>query len=134
MQKDFKKLHEEFYFRRHNQFWYRDASQKLAALIAATKMLVCAEDLGMVPDCVPWVMDDLRILTLEIQSMPKAFGQEFGRIEQNPYRSVCTIFTHDMATLRGWWEEDPARTQRYYNQLLQKSGDAPAVMPDSLCE
>lgn len=97
-------------------------------------MLVCAEDLGMVPECVPWVMNDLRILTLEIQTMPKQTGVRFASLEENPYRSVSTIFTHDMPTLRGWWEEDAERAQAYYNQVLQKDGEAPAVMPAWLCE
>ena len=81
-------------------------------------MLVCAEDLGMVPECVPWVMGDLRILPLEIQTMPKKIGLKFGRLEENPYRSVATIFTHDMPTLRGWWEEDAVRAQQYFNEVL----------------
>ncbi len=57
--------------RRNNQFWYQEAMKKLPKLVQATRMLVCAEDLGMVPDCVPWVMDELKILSLELQSMPK---------------------------------------------------------------
>lgn len=130
----FDRLYEDFYFHRHNHFWYEQAMRKLPVLIEATRMLVCAEDLGMVPDCVPWVMNDLRILTLEIQTMPKKFGVRFGALEENPYRSVSTIFTHDMPTLRGWWEEDRDRTQHYYNEMLQKDGDAPVVIPGWLCE
>ena len=41
-------------------------------------MLVCGEDLGMVPHCVPEVMDQLGILSLEIQRMPKT-GTGFFR-------------------------------------------------------
>lgn len=130
----FNKLYNDYYFYRHNDFWYDQAMQKLPVLVDATQMLVCAEDLGMVPECVSWVMKDLRILTLEIQTMPKAYGVRFGRLEENPYRSVATIFTHDMPTLRGWWEEDPERAQQYYNEILQKDGTAPRVMPAWLCE
>ena len=108
--------------------------QKLPILVDATQMLVCAEDLGMVPECVPWVMNDLHILTLEIQTMPKKYGIRFGRLEENPYPSVATIFTHDMPTLRGWWEEDQERAQQYFNEILQKDGTAPTVMPAWLCE
>ena len=79
-------------------------------------------------------MNDLRILTLEIQSMSKSPDTEFGHLDKNPYRSVATISTHDMSTLRGWWEEDKERTQRFYNHMLQKSGDAPHPMPGWLCE
>ena len=67
----FNKLYNDYYYRRNNQFWYQEAMKKLPKLVNATRMLVCAEDLGMVPDCVAWVMNELRILSLEIQSMPK---------------------------------------------------------------
>ena len=130
----FNALYEEYYYHRHNDFWYEQAMRKLPLLVEATQMLVCAEDLGMVPACVSWAMEDLRILTLEIQTMPKRFGVRFGRLEENPYRSVATIFTHDMPTLRGWWEEDADCRQQYYNEILQKDGKAPAVIPGWLCE
>lgn len=81
-QEAFNALYNDYYYRRHNSFWYDQAMHKLPVLTEATPMLVCAEDLGMVPECVPWVMNDLRILTLEIQTMPKqpriAF-RTFGR-------------------------------------------------------
>ena len=130
----FNRLYNDYFYSRHDQFWYDEAMKKLPALTGATRMLVCAEDLGMVPTCVPWVMNDLRILTLEIQSMSKNPDYEFGHLEENPYRSVATISTHDMATLRGWWDEDAERTQRFYNYILQKDGDAPHPMPGWLCE
>lgn len=133
-QEAFNALYNDYYYRRHNSFWYDQAMHKLPVLTEATPMLVCAEDLGMVPECVPWVMNDLRILTLEIQTMPKQPGLRFGHLEDNPYRSVATIFTHDMPTLRGWWEEDAERAQQYFNEILQKDGSAPAVMPGWLCE
>ena len=129
----FKRIHHHFYYERHNEFWYAEAMRKLPALIEATPMLVCAEDLGMVPQCVPWVMNDLRILSLEIQSMPKALVR-FGNLAENPYLSVATIFTHDMPTLRQWWAEDAERRQAYYSEVLQKDGEAPAEMPGWLAE
>lgn len=130
----FNRLYEDFYYRRHNDFWGNEAMKKLPALVEATQMLCCAEDLGMVPACVGPVMNQLRILSLEIQSMPKEFGVRFGRLENNPYMSVVTIFTHDMPTLRLWWKEDAERRQQYYNEMLQKDGRAPEEMPGWLCE
>ncbi len=121
----FNKLYNDYFYRRNNQFWYQEAMKKMPRLIDATRMLVCAEDLGMVPDCVPWVMNELRILSLELQSMPKDPSTRFGHIEINPYRSVCTISSHDMPTLRQWWDEDNERTQAYYHTALGYEGDAP---------
>jgi len=128
----FNRLYNDYYYRRNNYFWYGEAMKKLRRLTQATRMLVCAEDLGMVPDCVPWVMNELRILSLEIQSMPKDDSVRFGVLERNPYRSVCTISTHDMPTLRQWWDEDAALTQDYYNNALGCAGAAPHPLPSQL--
>ena len=125
----FNKLYNDYYYRRNNQFWYREAMKKLPKLVQATRMLVCAEDLGMVPDCVQWVMDELRILSLELQSMPKDPSVRFGHLSRNPYRSVCTISSHDTPTLRMWWDEDAERTQEYYTTMLYRSGNAPHPLP-----
>jgi 4-alpha-glucanotransferase len=125
----FNRLYNDYFYRRNNQFWYGEAMKKLPVIVQATRMLVCAEDLGMVPDCVPWVMKQLRILSLEIQSMPKDPNVRFGHLSHNPYRSVCTFSTHDMSTLRQWWDEDMERTQAYYNTMLCRQGSAPHPLP-----
>ena len=125
----FNKIYNDYYYRRNNQFWYREAMKKLPLLVQATRMLVCAEDLGMVPDCVPWVMNELRILSLELQSMPKDPSVKFGHLSRNPYRSVCTISSHDMPTLRMWWDEDEQRTQEYYSTMLYRGDSAPHPLP-----
>lgn len=125
----FNRLYNDYFYRRNNQFWYQEAMKKLPKLVQATRMLVCAEDLGMVPDCVPWVMDELKILSLELQSMPKNPSVKFGHLSRNPYRSVCTISSHDMPTLRMWWDENVQRTQEYYNTMLYRQGPAPHPLP-----
>ena len=125
----FNRLYNDYFYRRNNQFWYQEAMKKLPKLVQVTRMLVCAEDLGMVPDCVPWVMDELKILSLELQSMPKDPSVKFGHLSRNPYRSVCTISSHDMPTLRMWWDENIQRTQEYYNTMLYRQGPAPHPLP-----
>ena len=130
----FNKLYDQYYYHRHNEFWRDQAMKKLPQLTSSTSMLVCGEDLGMVPDSVPWVMNDLQILSLEIQRMPKNPAYEFGALNEYPYRSVCTISTHDMSTLRGWWKEDAQQTQRYYNYILGHYGAAPEEASANICE
>jgi len=130
----FNKLYNEYYYHRNNDFWYHEAMKKLPTLVQATRMLVCAEDLGMVPDCVAWVINELRILSLEIQTMPKDNHLKFGNLNANPYRSVATIATHDMPTMRQWWDEDWALTQEYYNSVLWRSDAAPHPLPGWLAE
>jgi len=130
----FDRLYDDFFYSRHTQFWYDEAMKKLPALTRSTQMIACGEDLGMIPDCVEWVMNKLQIMSLEIQSMPKAQGLEFGNLQDNPTLSVCTISSHDTPTLRGWWEEDYERAQHYYTDVLHLRGDAPRQAPGWLCE
>lgn len=118
----FNRMYNDFYYHRHNDFWYGKAMWKLPALVNSTDMLVCGEDLGMIPDCVPAVMKQLQILSLEIQRMPKNPEDEFGNPYQYPYLSVCTTSTHDMGGIRQWWEENHDKTQRFYNTMLHQEG------------
>lgn len=132
--KNFDKLYYDFFYHRHNNFWYEQAMKKLPPLINCTDMLVCGEDLGMIPDCVASVMSKQKILSLEIQRMPKEPNREFGNPSVYPYLSVCTTSTHDMSGIRAWWEEDRGKTQRFYNYVLQQSGDAPQFAEPWICD
>ena len=125
-------LYEDYFYNRHTMFWFREGMRKLAPLLASTSMTACGEDLGMIPACVPWVMKNLQILSLEIQRMPKLFGEMFARPENYPYLSVATPSTHDMSTLRGWWREDEALSQQFYNNVLGFEGKAPAEMDGNI--
>ena len=118
-------LYVNYFFRRQDNFWRQEAMQKLPALKRVTNMLVCGEDLGLVPDCVPDVMKQLGILSLEIQRMPKDNSKVFFHPNDAPYLSVVTPSTHDMSTIRGWWEEDKSRIQRFFNHELGQWGNAP---------
>jgi len=120
-----KDLYVDYFFSRQDDFWRKEAMHKLPYLKRATNMLICGEDLGMVPHCVPDVMKQLGILSLEIQRMPKDATKEFFHPNDAPYLSVVTPSTHDMSTIRGWWEEDRGRTQRFYNNILGQYGSAP---------
>lgn len=125
VQERLKTLYVNYFYRRQDEFWRKEAMQKLPRLKEATNMLICGEDLGMVPGCVPDVMKQLGILSLEIQRMPKDPKKEFFYPDEAPYLSVITPSTHDMSTVRGWWEENRTRTQHFYNHVLGQWGDAP---------
>lgn len=129
----FNRLYDDFFFRRHSQYWREQAIQKLPALISSTSMLVCGEDLGMVPESVPSVMRELQILSLEVERMPKDWGKEFNLLSGLPYLSVCTTSTHDMSPIRLWWKEDLKTTQRYYNHILYREGIAPEECDSDIC-
>ena len=130
----FLRLYNNYFYQRHSFFWGQQALKRLPAMLKGCPMLVCAEDLGMLPDCVEPVLDQLRILTLEIQQMPKQQGFEFAHLDANPIRSVATISTHDMSPLRLWWQENPEHRQRYFVTMLQKEGRAPEQLPAHLAE
>lgn len=130
----FVRLYNNYFYQRHSMYWGQQALKRLPAILKDSRMLICGEDLGMLPDCVEPVLDKLRILTLEIQQMPKQQGFEFAHLEANPYRSVSTISTHDMSPLRLWWQESPERRQRFYVTMLQKEGRAPEQLPAHLAE
>jgi 4-alpha-glucanotransferase len=130
----FDRLYNDFYYHRHNDFWYGKAMWKLPPLIEETDMLVCAEDLGMIPACVPAVMNEMQIIALEIQRMPKDPKCRFGNTWHYPYYSVCTTSTHDMSGIRAWWEEDRAATQAFYNEAMHRGGEAPYFAEPWICD
>jgi len=129
----FDRLHDDYFYRRHDACWRDEALRKLPALLGATDMLACGEDLGMIPACVPEVMERLRILSLEIERMPKACGAAFGDPKQYPYLSVGTTSTHDMPPVRNWWHEERTLRQRYYAEVLHRRGAAPDTCTPALC-
>ena len=129
-----RELYVDYFFRRQDDFWMREAMQKLPALKRVTNMLICGEDLGLVPTCVPEVMRDLGFLSLEIQRMPKNPGVDFSHPAAAPYLSVVTPGTHDMSTIRGWWEENCAMTQKFFNHELGLPGAAPRVATPEIVE
>ena len=98
-QERFGALYNDFFYHRHDEFWRRNAERKLPELLGATGMLACGEDLGMVPDCVPGVMDHERILSLRMRGMEN----------EGPWKqlSVCATSSHDMETLRMQCDHDP---------------------------
>lgn len=133
-QEAYKHLYNDYFYHRQDHFWKEQALQKLPALTQSTAMLCCAEDLGMIPNCVPEVMEQLQMLSLEIQRMPKRLGETFANTKNYPYLSVATPSTHDMSVLRGWWKENPEMSARFWKGILNREGDAPADLPADACE
>ncbi len=130
----FDALYNDFFYYRHNEFWYNEAMKKLPPLLSATDMLVCGEDLGMIPHCVPAVMEQLQILSLEVQRMPKEVNCKFGCTWNYPYMSVATTSTHDMSGIRGWWEDERDNMQEFYTQVLCQNGEKPYFCEPYVCE
>ena len=128
-----RQLHDDFFYRRHTRFWESEAMKKLPALLDATRMLICGEDLGMIPDAVPVVLQRLGLLSLEVQAMPKQPGQKFGRPQDYPYLSVCATSTHDMPTMRGLWEENEPTRRAFWEEVMRRPSDPPADATPEIC-
>ena len=120
-------LYDDYFYHRQEQIWKHEALEKLPALKLCTDMLICGEDLGMVPQTVPAVMSSLGFLSMEVQRMPKQLNMSFFDPQNAPYLSVVTPSTHDMSTIREWWLEDRKKTQAFYNEQLCQHGDAPVA-------
>jgi 4-alpha-glucanotransferase len=120
-----REMYINYFFNKQEQVWEKEAMQKLPMLKRATNMLIFGEDLGLVPSCLPPVMHQLGILSLEVQRMPKVPNTHFFNPKDAPYLSVVTPSSHDTSTIRGWWEENRDKTQSFYNQELGKLGQAP---------
>ncbi|HUJ73788.1 MAG TPA: 4-alpha-glucanotransferase, partial [bacterium] len=106
--------------------WERTGRTLLSMVKESTDMLVCAEDLGDVPRCVPRVLEGLGILGLRIvrwareyHRTPPGQAAAFTPPSSYPRLSVCTPSVHDTSTVRGWWEEDAAERELFYRSMGQ---------------
>ncbi len=125
-------IYNNYFFERAENLWEQNARKKLPALKAATNMLICGEDLGLVPQCVPKLMKELNILNLEVQRMPNNNSISFNYPERSAYLCVVTPSSHDTSTLRGWWEEHPSYLATFYYDYLQLSGELPSVANEQI--
>lgn len=126
-------LYVDYFFKRQDPLWYASGMEKLPVILKATKMLICAEDLGLVPNCVPQVMDRLGLTALKVQRMPSD-NIPFYDPKYAGYLNVVTASSHDSSTLRQWWHEDRELTQKYYNTQLGQYGTAPWELTSDLAE
>lgn len=133
MKDTYNRLYDDFFYHRHNSFWKESAMKKLPGLLSSTQMQACGEDLGMIPACVPEVMQELFILSLEIQRMPKQSWKAFADVREYPHMSVCSTSTHDMNPLRAWWKEDRSMTEKFYREVLWENGEAPQECEPWIC-
>jgi 4-alpha-glucanotransferase len=132
-QKAYTNLYNYYFYQRHNDFWYERSLKILPIIKQSTKMLVCAEDLGMIPECVPQVLKELQILSLEVERYPKKSGEVFANVRNYPFLSVCCISTHDTSTFRGFWKEDEEKTKRFCEIVLAQQGTPPDEASGQIC-
>eukprot|EP01105_Mastigella_eilhardi_P019869 TRINITY_DN4693_c0_g1_i1.p1 TRINITY_DN4693_c0_g1~~TRINITY_DN4693_c0_g1_i1.p1 ORF type:complete len:400 (-),score=95.05 TRINITY_DN4693_c0_g1_i1:72-1271(-) len=125
-------LYHEYFSVRQEDIWARTATERLLPLMGASDMLVCGEDLGMVPQCVPAVMNDMQVACLRVQRMTPYDDKQFYHPSEYEYLTVCTPSTHDMSTMRGWWTENRHDTQVFFNTIMGRPGLAPTELTPDL--
>mmetsp|Transcript_26530 Transcript_26530/g.66501 ORF Transcript_26530/g.66501 Transcript_26530/m.66501 type:complete len:362 (+) Transcript_26530:146-1231(+) len=131
----FRELHNDYFFVRHDELWKQKGLERLPIMKDATNMLVCGEDLGLIPNCVPFVMEETSIIGLRVQRMPPDAGVEFDDPAKYPYACVATLSSHDTSTFRGWWEEiTDSQRESYWRNILKKDGSPPKSCATSIVE
>ncbi len=133
LQEKLNTLYKRYFFQMQDELWKNEVENKLNALQKNTTMLLCAEDLGMVPDFVENVLLNREILSLEVQRMSKKSDEKFSHPKNASYLSVVTPSTHDMSPLRLWWEEDTETTQYFYKNIMRHEGNAPYYCEPWVC-
>lgn len=127
-------LYDHYYYRMQNELWEKEGKEKLQMLKESTGMMLCAEDLGMVPDFTEGVLHDLDILSLQVQQMPKKTGERFSDAHNANYESVVMPATHDIPPIRLWWEQNRGDAQLLYNDILNEEGTAPYFAEPAVCK
>lgn len=135
LQRKWIQLSHHYYYEVHNELWKRTSIRRILPLLESTDMLVCAEDLGMIPASVPEVLEELQILSLELERMPKVSTETgWGKLSELPYNAICTTSTHDMKPLRAWWlslsEDDQ---ERYITEQLAYGDLTPTSPLEDIC-
>ena len=127
-------LYQKYFFENQNELWFREAQPKLDLIQQSTNMMICAEDLGMVPGIVEETLKAKEILSLQVQRMSKNSKDHFAHPATAFYLSVVTPSTHDMSTMSEWWEEDRESIQYFYNHFLKHYGVAPFYCEPWICK
>ena len=127
-------LYTKYYYESQNELWKVEGTARLKMLKKATGMLLCAEDLGMVPDFIEEVLHSLDIISLQVQQMPKTINSTFSDTTAANYESVVMPSTHDMQPIRLWWEKNKDLAQLFYNTVLNEQGAAPYFCEPWVCK
>ncbi len=129
-----KNLYTKYFYEWQNELWKIEGTARLKMMKEATSMLLCAEDLGMVPDFTEEVLHSLDIISLQVQQMPKDINSTFSDTATANYESVVMPATHDMEPIRLWWEKNKELAQVFYNTVLNEHGYAPYFCEPWVCK
>jgi 4-alpha-glucanotransferase len=86
--------------------WEGQARKILSTIVNSTDMLICAEDLGVIPKACPKVMEELGIPGNDVQRWVKDWNIKHDFLSPGEYRqfSVAMLSTHDTTNWKVWWQ------------------------------
>ncbi len=97
------------FFDPHEEYkWKEHGSKILSVIIRNTKMLLCAEDLGVIPKVCHATLKELGIPGNDVQRWIKDWNVRHDFLVPEEYRalSVAMLSTHDTTNFPAWWENE----------------------------
>ncbi len=88
--------------------WEGHGRSLLTVMLSNTNMLLCAEDLGVIPKVCPDTLKELGIPGNDVQRWVKDWKLKHDFLEPEEYRplSVAMLSTHDTTNWPAWWENE----------------------------
>ena len=115
--------------------WEAQGRRLLSLMATSTKMLPCAEDLGVVPACSNKVLEEFGIPGTEVQRWTRDWGRTYDFKLPEDYRknSLATVSTHDSSTLCAWWEYEAGTVdEKLFKRKCQEAGINPEAVKNEL--
>ena len=97
------------YFDPSNELvWEGHGKKILSVMLESTSMLLCAEDLGMIPKACPKTLKEFGIPGNDVQRWVKDWEKRHDFLGPEEYRllSVTMLSTHDTTNWPAWWENE----------------------------
>jgi len=88
--------------------WEKQGRTILSVMLNNTRMLLCAEDLGIIPKICPKVLKEFGIPGNDVQRWMKDWKVKHDFLKPQDYRalSVAMLSTHDTTNWAAWWENE----------------------------
>lgn len=88
--------------------WEEHGRSLLSIILSSTKMLLCAEDLGIIPKACPKILKRLGIPGNDVERWTKDWKMKHDFLSPEEYRtlSVALLSTHDTTNWAAWWENE----------------------------
>jgi 4-alpha-glucanotransferase len=88
--------------------WGEQGKKLLSILQKNTDMILCGEDLGVIPNVCRETLKEMRIPGNDVQRWVKDWAVAHDFLEPENYRklSVAMLSTHDTTNWSGWWENE----------------------------